>query len=301
MSQNSIDIEATHIDGEYIEEYVPGFADFSEYIASDYSLSIYRKFGVLGARNLLYLQTELHELEAILRGFDEEDKIELAETTDKEKQRYIECGVKTWEDLREQAEGGDERQAEKLAVIHKIRVLMKEYGIFLLQSLQIKLLTAVEEALLRRNEVLKLETPEREPFEAFKSWFRVDPPRLMGIGYHTLDVENDMIALGTQVEPDRMSSLLHRCLGYRLRAERKTPKSWGPMYYYPVHRVTLIFATLSMLCSASLLVGAIMALYFVKPIGIRLGIVGIFTLLFAASIALLTHARRVEVYGASAA
>ncbi|KAL5315874.1 hypothetical protein ACEPPN_016748 [Leptodophora sp. 'Broadleaf-Isolate-01'] len=285
MSQNSIDIEATHIDGEYIEEYVPGFADFSEYIASDYSLSIYRKFGVLGARNLLYLQTELHELEAILRGFDEEDKIELAETTDKEKQRYIECGVKTWEDLREQAEGGDERQAEKLAVIHKIRVLMKEY----------------EEALLRRNEVLKLETPEREPFEAFKSWFRVDPPRLMGIGYHTLDVENDMIALGTQVEPDRMSSLLHRCLGYRLRAERKTPKSWGPMYYYPVHRVTLIFATLSMLCSASLLVGAIMALYFVKPIGIRLGIVGIFTLLFAASIALLTHARRVEVYGASAA
>lgn len=110
-----------------------------------------------------------------------------------------------------------------------------------------------------------------------------------------------MICLGTQVEPDRMSSLIHRGLGYRLRVERKTPKSWGQMYYYPVQRVYFVVAILSMLCSASLLVGAIMALYFVKPIGVRLGIVGIFTLLFAASIALLTHARRVEVYGATAA
>ena len=83
-----------------------------------------------------------------------------------------------------------------------------------------------------------------------------------------------MISLGTQVEPDRMSSLIHRCLGYRLRVERKTPKSWGQMYYYPVQRVNSIVVVLSMLCSASLLVGAIMALYFVKPIGVRLGIVG---------------------------
>lgn len=94
---------------------------------------------------------------------------------------------------------------------------------------------------------------------------------------------------------------MHRCLGYRLRVERKTPKSWGPMYYYPVERVNLIVGIISVLCSASLLVGAILALHFVKPIGIRLGIVGVFTLLFAASVALLTHARRVEVYGATAA
>ncbi len=110
-----------------------------------------------------------------------------------------------------------------------------------------------------------------------------------------------MISLGTQVEPDRMSSLMHRCLGYRLRVKRKTPKSWGLVYYYPVERVALILGIISVLCSVALLVGAIMALYFVKPMGIRLGIVGIFTFLFAASIALFTHARRVEVYGMTAA
>jgi hypothetical protein len=73
------------------------------------------------------------------------------------------------------------------------------------------------------------------------------------------------------------------------------------MYYYPAERVTLIVAIISILVSATLLVGAIMSLHFVKPMGIRLGLVGIFTTLFAASITLLTHARRVEVYGATAA
>jgi hypothetical protein len=73
------------------------------------------------------------------------------------------------------------------------------------------------------------------------------------------------------------------------------------MYYYPAERITLIVGVVSILVSAALLVGAIMALYFVKPMGIRLGLVGIFTTLFAASMTLLTHARRIEVYGATAA
>lgn len=83
--------------------------------------------------------------------------------------------------------------------------------------------------------------------------------------------------------------------------ERETPKSWGPMYYYPVERVALIVALISIIVSAALLVGATMALYFVKPMGIRFRLVGVFTTLFAASMTTLTHARRIEVYGATAA
>ena len=124
---------------------------------------------------------------------------------------------------------------------------------------------------------------------------------LWGSGFRLLHDEEDMIALGSQDEPDRMSALMHQFLGYRLRKPRETPKSWGPMYYYPVERVALIVGIISVLISAALLVGAIMTLHFVKPIGARLGLVGVFTTLFAASITLLTHARRVEVYGATAA
>ena len=124
---------------------------------------------------------------------------------------------------------------------------------------------------------------------------------LWGSGFRLLHDEEDMISLGSEVEPDRMSLLMHRCLGYRLRDQRETPASWGPMYYYPVEKVTLIVGILSILVSAALLVGAIVSLYFVKPMGIRLAIVGLFTVVFAASVTLLTHARRVEVYGATAA
>jgi hypothetical protein len=45
----------------------------------------------------------------------------------------------------------------------------------------------------------------------------------------------------------------------------------------------------------------IVVLYFVQPIEQRLGVVASFTFIFAASIALLTNARRVEVFGAAAA
>ena len=153
---------------------------------------------------------------------------------------------------------------------------------------------------MRRNQVLLLEEPAHGPFKAFQAWFRRIPPVLWGSGFQLLDDQEDMIALGSQEEPDRVSSLLHRYLGYCLREQKHTPKSWGPMYYYPAERVTLLVGIISVLLSATLLVGAIMALHFVKPMAIRLGMVGIFTVMFAASIMLLTHARRVEVYGATA-
>ncbi|KAH8786760.1 hypothetical protein F5882DRAFT_403561 [Hyaloscypha sp. PMI_1271] len=266
-------------------EYLPGFADFSHFIASDHSLSIYRKFAVLGARNLLYLQAELQLLEKNLQELDVEDKRTIATSSNDLEKIKVEKGARSWEELKEQAEEGNEKQAGKLRIIYRIRKLMQEY----------------EEALLRRNEVLKLEKPEKSPFNAFKAWFRRRPPVLWGSGFRLLHDEEDMIALGSQDEPDRMSALMHRCLGYRLRVERETPRSWGPMYYYPVERVAFIVGLISILVSAALLVGAIVSLHFVKPMGIRLGLVGIFTTLFAASITLLTHARRIEVYGATAA
>lgn len=124
---------------------------------------------------------------------------------------------------------------------------------------------------------------------------------LWGNSFSLLHDEKDMIALGGQREPDRLSALMHRCCGYRLRDRRDTPKSWGPVYFYHVERVELIVGILSVFASAALLVGAITSLYFVHPMGIRLAIVGLFTLLFATSITLLMHARRIEVYGATAA
>ena len=54
-----------------------GFPSFSHFIAGDSQEAIYRKFGSLSARNLLYQQSELHHLEHELEIYDNEDAHDL--------------------------------------------------------------------------------------------------------------------------------------------------------------------------------------------------------------------------------
>lgn len=124
MAHVLIDIEAARDKNEYLQ----GFSDFSQYIASDYSLSIYRKFATIGARNLLYLQTELQLLELELEEIDKEDKATIAESDDNDEKIETENAARSWEALKEQAEYGDGRQATKLRMIYRIRKVMEEYG-----------------------------------------------------------------------------------------------------------------------------------------------------------------------------
>ena len=58
---------------------------------------------------------------------------------------------------------------------------------------------------------------------------------------------------------------------------------------------------ISTLLAAALLVGSIAAFYFVKSKGAQLGMLGGFTGVFALSVGLLTNARRVELFAATAA
>ena len=50
-----------------------GFPSLAHFIGGDSSEAIFRRFGDLSARNLLYLQSELHQLQAELREYDKDD------------------------------------------------------------------------------------------------------------------------------------------------------------------------------------------------------------------------------------
>lgn len=50
-----------------------GYPTFAEFIAKDKDAAIYRRFENLSARNLLYLQSELHDLERQLEELDRKD------------------------------------------------------------------------------------------------------------------------------------------------------------------------------------------------------------------------------------
>jgi hypothetical protein len=123
-----LDLEAVQDDGKYVKEYLPGYIDFSHFIASDYSLSIFRKFAVLGARNLLYLEAELQLLEFQLYALNDSDKLITQQHSDEVQRTRAEAAIRSWDDLKRQALEGDKRQTGKLRMIYKLRKLIKEYS-----------------------------------------------------------------------------------------------------------------------------------------------------------------------------
>ena len=100
--------------------YVKGYPSLAAFIASDpdKSSSIYRRFDRLSARNLLYLQSELAELEARQDRLDEEDR----KRTTAEKESAC-----NWQVFKERAKCNPHEQ-ERMEVVMQVRDKLKEYS-----------------------------------------------------------------------------------------------------------------------------------------------------------------------------
>ena len=111
-----------------------GFPSLAAFIASDKGKTthIYRRFERLGARNLLYIQDELAELENRLDEFDREDARQPREEK-KSLRNYSLLMDRVAE------EDSDEREYQRLKLILKIRERMKEYREYTLNLLKGKL------------------------------------------------------------------------------------------------------------------------------------------------------------------
>ena len=117
-------------------EYLDGHADFSAYISIDSDLQIYRRFTRLGARNLLHLQSELTRLERWFDEFDQEDAQGLANASQPERMD-IWLRNRNWETFVGMAQAGadpassaeQKRQAKKLEMVERLKVVMAEYRI----------------------------------------------------------------------------------------------------------------------------------------------------------------------------
>ncbi|RYP44834.1 hypothetical protein DL768_008733 [Monosporascus sp. mg162] len=133
-----MDIEA------YPELHRDGYAAVAAWVARDpdNETYIYRKFDRLGARNLLYLQSQLITLEEEVNAHDIEYRSSL------EKRKV----AREWEKFREDS------TAMKLA--EDLQSKIKEY----------------HEALLLQSQIAKLEAPSRRALSAFRKWFRGEFP-----------------------------------------------------------------------------------------------------------------------------
>ena len=101
--------------------YVKGYPSLAAFIASDAdrSTQIYRRFDRLAARNLLYLQSELAELEA------RQDSLDAADFRGTLEEK---AGARNWETLRAKAAVGGQREQERLDLALQIRSKLSEYG-----------------------------------------------------------------------------------------------------------------------------------------------------------------------------
>jgi FtsH-binding integral membrane protein len=113
-----------------------------------------------------------------------------------------------------------------------------------------------------------------------------------------LDEEIDLIALSRSADEDFVSRFLRDHWAFQKRA---TVDPLDQTTIYKGQHVVWTVATISMFCAIVLLVVAMMSLYVVNSPRAKLGMVAAYTVLFGVSLALLTNARRAEVYGAAAA
>ena len=157
--------------------------------------------------------------------------------------------------------------------------------------------------ILRQSRILDLARPRDRVVTVLRKWFRRNKiPTLFEEDAKLFNDIQDLIALHPAQAQDRLSWFLCQ-FGYFFRYKDRgdIPESWGDIQYFPETRVAKSVKIISTLVATALLVGAITSLYFVKPLGIKLGLLCLYTILFAASLSLLTNARQAEVFGASAA
>jgi hypothetical protein len=168
-------------------------------------------------------------------------------------------------------------------------------------------LTKLDETLLLQSQVAQLRGPDERPLVAFRDFLDGTAfasknagamPLISGRAKAFLDDESDLLALTKPLEEDYLSRFLQDHWVFRTR------RACDPLDRTTIHKnlhVVRTVAALDMVLAAILLIGAIVNLYLVPNPKAKLGLVAMYTMLFAASVALCTNARRAEVFAATAA
>jgi hypothetical protein len=192
--------------------YVKGYPSLAAFIASDLdkSTAIYRRFDRLSARNLLYLQSELQELEARQDALDAEDL---------HGDLQAKKSARNWQVLKKRAkEQNNEREKERLELVFEIRDKLKEYSAYDAEDL-VSLANSnsrTGEAALLESTLLSMRRPSKRTFEAFYNVFHnVDGtgepfPTLGGPSAKILDDRDDLMALHRPAEEDRLTTIVRQ-------------------------------------------------------------------------------------------
>ncbi|KAH7080210.1 hypothetical protein BKA63DRAFT_238185 [Paraphoma chrysanthemicola] len=262
-----------------------GYPALANWIARDpdNETLIFRKFARLAARNLLYLQARLTSLESEIDRLDGE----AWQSADFEARQ----SSRRWETLIQHAEDATRPEKQRVAKLDELSTLLREYY----------------ETLVLQSHVAQMRRPDVRPLSAFRDYLHgkaivykqtVAMPLISGRAKAFLDDDKDLVTLARPIEEDYLSQFLQNHWLFRKRT------SVDPYDRTTTHKnlhIVRTVAVLDMVLAAILLIGAIVNLYLVPNPKAKLGLVAMYTMLFASSVALCTNARRAEVFAATAA
>jgi hypothetical protein len=262
-------------------------------------LGIYRRFTTLNARNLLYLQAELVDLETCLDEYTKED----CASKDARKKLHN----KNWYFLSQGNDGVPDSQWHTMLCV---REKLKEYSKMSRIPVCIMCYSwQTDECLFHQRQLATFDQPETGNLEYMKGW--LSDPRLGNCALGGLDRNvwkdgKDLLVVKPDViAADSFSRLLRNPL---IALCRILPSGCcGPadiennIRVYDEKIVIRAADMIGTAISSSLPVLAVAVLYCIQSMLTRLGIVALFTVLFSLALMATTKAKRIEIFAATAA
>lgn len=241
---------------------------------SDSDLSIYRRFGALNGRNLLYLQSELHDLETQLHDLD----------IDADRRTH---GNDAWATPRSWRALNRTEGERHLEVVIKLRLRLDEYN----------------RALNHQAWLLSLKGPKRRPWMNMVNYMRANRTEMTETDAHFVrdEFRGDLVALRSE-ERELLSAFLGRySFGFFGSKNNKSHSADGQMISFSDGKIRSFVRVLAIVVSSVLPILAIVVLYFIKSPTAQLGAIVAFSALCSTALALLSNAKNFEIIAATAA
>ncbi|KAF2490117.1 hypothetical protein BU16DRAFT_553300 [Lophium mytilinum] len=300
------EIHASATNATLVDEFPVGYPRVAAFQSSEPSFSLYRCFGYLHSRVLLELQDELVVLESNLADLDEDH----AEIDDgrRLKSRAV--------DLRQSKQAGVE--CERRSMIATIRDKLVNY----------------DEILVKARELNAFQRPSSRDYRSVRNWFWKEGA-LVEAEEEFIKRKEDIVTLRIGREWAGFDGLVERllrkmecrlivvsfpqptflrewkssCLSQKIfrTPELRAKSSDKNIYYYSASRIEKFVGIIITIVIFILLVLPVVAMYRLTSIGKRnstfdaIGVLVVFTMLFSASMSLMTKAQRHELFAASAA
>ncbi|PLN75782.1 hypothetical protein BDW42DRAFT_32470 [Aspergillus taichungensis] len=281
-----------------------GYDRIAAVLASDPPLMFVRRFARLNAKNILYYQAELGDLEADLEEMISIDRDIAFHEGGNEKYYPFSIGHLKG------SLGTSENVSVQWKQFLEIRKLLKEYN----------------EALIQQSQLMRLRSPDEAELAGFRDWLG----SLEGgpIRKHHWDDKNDLVAIyARQDGADHFTRWIyrkalpwfHHCWGHRLKVISETIYTYikypsktltqlqenrDPelgLYLYRDGPIKSFTNALSICISGLLPASSILVLFFVKSVTLRLVIIFIYNITFAMVLGIMVKAKRSEMFAASTA